>query len=80
VILAYLKRSEKLDEEKDGAGVKIEGPWQVHVLGALPLRSISRLYGMLNSYTLPVWFRVPGYKIYSWLVLDFTFIIRVFSD
>ncbi|EGG13005.1 uncharacterized protein MELLADRAFT_32463, partial [Melampsora larici-populina 98AG31] len=67
VILAYLKRSERSDEEKDGAGVKIEGPWQVHVLGALPLRSISRLYGMLNSYTLPVWFRVPGYQIYSWI-------------
>ncbi|EFP93693.1 uncharacterized protein PGTG_19662 [Puccinia graminis f. sp. tritici CRL 75-36-700-3] len=25
-----------------------EGPWQVHVLGALPLRIISRLYGLLN--------------------------------
>jgi len=47
--------------------VKIEGPWQVHVLGALPLRSISRLYGLLNSYTLPIWFRVPGYKLYSWI-------------
>ncbi|KAI8447986.1 phosphatidylserine decarboxylase-domain-containing protein [Phakopsora pachyrhizi] len=55
------------DDETHRAGVRIEGPWQVHVLGALPLRSISRLYGSLNSYTLPVWFRVPGYKIYSWL-------------
>ncbi|KAG0151486.1 hypothetical protein CROQUDRAFT_712918 [Cronartium quercuum f. sp. fusiforme G11] len=67
VILTYLKRSEKLDQEKGESGVKIEGPWQVHVLGALPLRSISRLYGLLNSYTLPVWFRVPGYKLYSWI-------------
>lgn len=45
-------------------------PWrtrQVHVIGALPLRSISRLYGLVNSYELPVWFRVPGYKFYSWV-------------
>lgn len=47
--------------------VKVQGPWQVHVIGALPLRSISRLYGLVNSYTLPVWFRVPGYKLYSWI-------------
>ena len=47
--------------------VKVEGPWQVHVIGALQLRSISRIYGALNSYTLPVWFRVPGYKLYSWV-------------
>jgi len=40
---------------------------QVHVVGALPLRTISRIYGALNSYTLPVWFRVPGYKLYSWV-------------
>ena len=40
---------------------------QVHVLGALPLRSMSRIYGMLNSYTLPVWFRVPGYKFYAFV-------------
>lgn len=40
---------------------------QVHVIGALPLRSISRLYGLVNSYELPVWFRVPGYKFYSWV-------------
>lgn len=47
--------------------VSVKGPWQVHVLGALPLRTISRVYGTLNSYTLPVWLRVPGYKL--WAVL-----------
>lgn len=40
---------------------------QVHVMGALPLRTISRIYGAVNSYTLPVWFRVPGYKLYAFL-------------
>lgn len=31
------------------------------------MRTISRIYGALNSYTLPVWFRVPGYRLYSWI-------------
>ncbi|PLW13258.1 hypothetical protein PCANC_07119 [Puccinia coronata f. sp. avenae] len=76
-LLAYLKRysydprSDNVDvhyaPQSQSTPVKIEGPWQVHVLGALPLRSISRLYGLLNSYTLPIWFRVPGYKLYSWI-------------
>ncbi|SGY91945.1 BQ5605_C038g11707 [Microbotryum silenes-dioicae] len=46
--------------------IKVQGPWQVHVIGALPLRSISRIYGMLNSFELPVWFRTPGYRLYAW--------------
>lgn len=40
---------------------------QVHVIGALPLRTISRMYGAFNSVELPVWFRVPGYRFYSWI-------------
>ncbi|MBW0488341.1 hypothetical protein O181_028056 [Austropuccinia psidii MF-1] len=76
VFLTYLKKKERdsnSNENKSNqlnnssTGVKIEGPWQVHVLGSLPLKSISRLYGSLNSYTLPLWFRVPGYKLYSWI-------------
>lgn len=54
------------DTTEDNAPT-VKGPWQVHVIGALPLRTISRIYGMLNEYTLPVWFRVPGYKFYSWV-------------
>lgn len=66
----YKQRSwEKQDESKPvpESEIKVKGPWQVHVIGALPLRSISRVYGMLNSYTLPVWFRVPGYKLYAFI-------------
>lgn len=37
----------------------------MHVLGALPLRTISRVYGTVNSYTLPLWARTPGYKLWS---------------
>lgn len=38
---------------------------QVHVLGALPLRNMSRLWGYLNSLELPPWFRPYGFRIYA---------------
>lgn len=40
---------------------------QVHVLGALPLRSLSRLWGTLNSLELPIWFRPYGIKVYAYI-------------
>ncbi|GAA6000541.1 phosphatidylserine decarboxylase 1 [Rhodotorula paludigena] len=67
VLTFYKQASEKGKEPLPDGAVKVQGPWQVHVIGALPLRSISRLYGLVNSYELPVWFRVPGYKFYSWV-------------
>ena len=39
---------------------------QVHILGALPLRNMSRLWGWLNSLELPVWFRPIGFTLYAW--------------
>jgi phosphatidylserine decarboxylase len=44
---------------------RLKGPWQVHVLGALPLRNLSRVWGYLNGLELPVWFRPFGFKLYS---------------
>ena len=38
---------------------------QVRVLGALPLRSLSQLWGYLNGLVLPVWFRPFGFKLYA---------------
>ena len=38
---------------------------QVHVLGALPLRSLSQLWGYLNGLVLPTWFRPFGFKLYA---------------
>ncbi len=38
---------------------------QVRVLGALPLRSLSQLWGYLNSLVLPIWFRAFGFRLYS---------------
>ncbi|GAA5974970.1 hypothetical protein JCM11641_006784 [Rhodosporidiobolus odoratus] len=63
----YKQASEKGKEPLPEGAVSVQGPWQVHVIGALPLRSISRLYGAINAYELPVWFRVPGYKLYSYI-------------
>jgi len=34
-------------------------------MGALPLRSLSQLWGYLNSLVLPVWFRPFGFKLYA---------------
>jgi len=38
---------------------------QVHVLGALPLRNLSRLWGYLNSLELPIWLRPYGFRLYA---------------
>ena len=38
---------------------------QVHVMGALPLRNLSRVWGYLNSLELPVWFRPTGFRVYG---------------
>ncbi|WFD30215.1 phosphatidylserine decarboxylase [Malassezia sp. CBS 17886] len=39
----------------------------LYVLGALPLNTISRLWGWGNSLTLPVWFRPYGFRLYAWI-------------
>ena len=43
------------------------GPWQVHVAAALPLRSMSRLWGAFNSINIPEFLRPAGFKLYSWI-------------
>lgn len=35
------------------------------MLGALPLRNLSRLWGYVNSIELPVWFRPYGIRLYA---------------
>ncbi|KAF9513906.1 hypothetical protein BS47DRAFT_1382229 [Hydnum rufescens UP504] len=40
---------------------------QVTVLGALPLRNLSRVWGYLNSFELPMWFRPAGLSFYAWV-------------
>ncbi|KAM9932278.1 hypothetical protein OXX80_008084 [Metschnikowia pulcherrima] len=41
--------------------------WQLYAYSTLPLKTISRLWGQVNSINLPVWLRSPSYKLYSTL-------------
>ncbi|KAJ7430174.1 phosphatidylserine decarboxylase 1 [Mycena galericulata] len=67
VAVQYRKRTRKeVHVDADGNEViRLKGPWQIHVLGALPLRNMSRLWGYVNSLELPVWFRPYGFRIYA---------------
>ncbi|KEI42628.1 uncharacterized protein L969DRAFT_84502 [Mixia osmundae IAM 14324] len=65
--ITFNRQRKRTQAEEADERIKVKGPWSVQVLGALPLRTISRIYGALNSYTLPEWFRVPGYKLYGYI-------------
>ncbi|KZV88045.1 phosphatidylserine decarboxylase [Exidia glandulosa HHB12029] len=68
VVLNYRKNYSSKEVVVDGDGnARRGGRWGVHVLGALPLRNLSRLWGYLNSLTLPVWFRPYGFRLYAWV-------------
>ncbi|KAI3398666.1 hypothetical protein diail_8853 [Diaporthe ilicicola] len=47
--------------------IRPEGPWQVRVMSTLPLKALSRLWGRFNEVDIPYYFRVPGFKLYSWV-------------
>lgn len=58
----------EVDVDEDGHEViRLRGPWQVHVLGALPLRNMSRVWGYLNSFELPIWIRPYGFRLYAYM-------------
>lgn len=61
------KRSEEESEEVEKGRVRIEGPWQVKVASALPLRAMSRLWGEFNELNLPTVLRNPLFKLYSYI-------------
>ncbi|KAG0001309.1 asparagine-linked glycosylation protein [Entomortierella chlamydospora] len=66
--LQYRRIRQRDAEHNQGASkAVVVGPWHVHLISELPLRTISRLWGAFNSITLPVWFREPGFKFYSWI-------------
>ncbi|KAJ1926660.1 phosphatidylserine decarboxylase 1 [Tieghemiomyces parasiticus] len=68
-------RDHKAAEEAKASGanparpqrVVPEGPWQVHIMTALPLKAVSRFFGAFNDLTIPVWLRAPGFRLYSWI-------------
>lgn len=39
--------------------------WQLYAYSTLPLKTISRIWGQVNSINLPTWLRSPSYKFYS---------------
>lgn len=43
------------------------GSWHVQIMSTLPLKAMSRLWGRFNEIELPYYFRVPGFKLYSWI-------------
>ncbi|KAI0762502.1 phosphatidylserine decarboxylase [Fomes fomentarius] len=68
IVLQYRKRSTAREVVVDEHGhevIRLKGPWHVHVIGALPLRNMSRFWGYLNSLELPIWFRPIGFRIYA---------------
>ncbi|KAJ3475889.1 hypothetical protein NLI96_g11529 [Meripilus lineatus] len=68
VIMQYRKRRAEREVQVDEHGreiLRLKGPWHVHVLGALPLRNLSRLWGYLNSLELPIWVRPTGFRLYA---------------
>ncbi|KAJ1815424.1 phosphatidylserine decarboxylase 1, partial [Coemansia sp. RSA 2599] len=46
-------------------GVAVPGPWQLHVLSALPLKAMSRLFGSFNEIEIPAMLRSPLLRIYA---------------
>lgn len=66
------RKRDKQDVEEDGKGqprerIKPSGPWQVQIMSTLPLKAVSRLWGRFNEIDLPVFLRIPGFKLYGWI-------------
>lgn len=40
---------------------------QVQIMSTLPLKALSRLWGRFNEIDIPYYFRVPGFKLYSFI-------------
>lgn len=63
------ERGEEDEDEDDGQPfsqytIKPQS-WQLYAYSTLPLKTISRLWGQVNSINLPVWLRGPSYRLYS---------------
>ncbi|OLL24267.1 Phosphatidylserine decarboxylase proenzyme 1, mitochondrial [Neolecta irregularis DAH-3] len=79
--IIQLKKTFDRENNKIDEKIKVHGPWQasfyiflllfshlqVYVISTLPLRSISKIWGYINAIDMPVWMRVPGFKLYAWI-------------
>ncbi|KAH3901463.1 related to Phosphatidylserine decarboxylase proenzyme 1, mitochondrial [Saccharomycodes ludwigii] len=45
----------------------VANDWMFFLYSTLPLNAASRLWGQVNSLTLPEWFRPIGFKLYSYV-------------
>lgn len=62
--------------DENGQVVRMQGPWTVYVIGALPPHAISRAWGWANNLTLPVWFRPFGFKLYAYIFEAATWMMK----
>ena len=70
-----VRKAEKERQERESIDGEIpprqrirpSGPWQVQIMSTLPLKAVSRLWGRFNEIELPVFLRIPGFKLYSWI-------------
>ena len=56
---------DEFDEEEYEETQTKPQSWHLYAYSVLPLKAISRMWGVFNSINLPVWLRVPSYKFYS---------------
>ncbi|CAR29278.1 hypothetical protein ZYGR_0Z02000 [Zygosaccharomyces rouxii] len=66
------QRLEDVEEEKESIKKRqririFDNNWLFFCYSTLPLNAISRLWGQVNSLTLPLWMRPWGYKCYSYM-------------
>ncbi|KAJ2760957.1 phosphatidylserine decarboxylase 1 [Coemansia sp. BCRC 34490] len=68
--LIHIESNISKDTKRDGRqidGVAVPGPWQLHVLSALPLKAMSRLFGSFNEIEIPRMLRSPLLRLYAWI-------------
>ncbi|KAI8319954.1 phosphatidylserine decarboxylase [Martensiomyces pterosporus] len=58
---------ERQQQQQPTPGVAATGPWQLHVLSALPLKAMSRLFGSFNEMNIPQPLRKPLLHVYAWI-------------
>ncbi|PVU88908.1 hypothetical protein BB561_005649 [Smittium simulii] len=62
IIKKQLSQDQEFSAEYEGR--IIEGPWQVKMLTALPLKALSRLFGSFNELEIPKMLRKPLLSLY----------------
>ncbi|KAJ2804670.1 phosphatidylserine decarboxylase 1 [Coemansia guatemalensis] len=59
--------SKEQQQQQITRGVTVPGPWHLHVLSALPLKAMSRLFGSFNEIEIPRVLRKPLLHVYAWI-------------